>query len=84
MLQWATEGKRYQQQEELAKCKGKGFSVEQVENKKGQGSETGWFKELDVEGESGGVEGQEEGGGDAGGAGLHGRVQFTWWVGELR
>ena len=54
--------------------------MEQVENKKGQGSETGWFKELDVEGESGGVEGQEEGGGDAGGAGLHGRVQFTWWA----
>ena len=40
-------------------------------DKKGQGGET--------EGERGGVEGQE-GGGDTSGAGLHGRVQFTWWV----
>ena len=42
-----------------------------MEGKKGQGCET--------EGERGGVEGQE-GGGDTSGAGLHGCVQFTWWV----
>ena len=37
--------------------------------------EVDWLKEVE-EG------GQQQGGGDAGGARLHRRVQFTWWAGR--